>query len=228
MEPSATAFARMPRGRRPGDEQAAHGGRRTDKRGSRVRFDEVENLPSRGDMDFGVMEDSRVVDPTREFPCLLRGIRGPLGDRFVGCAADDRHDSGPGRMHPHPVQRTHVQVERDHRMAVTDQPFHHRSPDATARTRHHLRPHHGVPVCTLSAAGRLPGRHCRTGVAAFRAWTRSQSSRRVPVPVVHQRFVTGTSMSPDRTSTWSRPATPWQHRCCSCTDGRRTGRPGQR
>jgi len=55
-------------------------------------------------------------------------------------------------MHPHPVQRTHVQVERDHRMAVTDQPFHHRSPDATARTRHHIRPRHGVPVCTGSAA----------------------------------------------------------------------------
>jgi hypothetical protein len=112
----------------------------------------VENLRSRGDMDRGVTEDSRVVDPTREGRCLLRGIRGPLGDRFVGRAADDRHDSGPGRMHPHPVQRTHVQVERDHRMAITDQPFHHRSPDATARTRHHIRPRHGVPVCTRSAA----------------------------------------------------------------------------
>jgi ketosteroid isomerase-like protein len=103
MEPSATAFARMPRGRRPGDEQVAHGGRRTDNRGSQVRFDEVENLPSRGDTDCGVMEDSRVVDPTRECPCLLRGIRGPLGDRFVGCAADDRHGSalscGGGSLH---------------------------------------------------------------------------------------------------------------------------------
>jgi hypothetical protein len=73
-----------------------------------------------------------------------------------GCAADDRHDSGPGRMHPHPVQRTQVQVERDHRMAVTDQQSHHRSPDATARTRHHIRPRHGVPVCTRSAARSAP------------------------------------------------------------------------
>jgi hypothetical protein len=112
-----------------GREEPPYGGGGADDGRGQVGVHQVEDLPRGRGVHRRVAEDGGVVDPAAERRGLLGAVGGLFGDGLVGGAADHAGRAGMGGE---PVERTGVELDRDHVRAVAQKAFDDRSAHAAA------------------------------------------------------------------------------------------------